>query len=128
MNILKNKKIIEISFLIVYCIIYYFFLFDLFSSFILANFQWLAPDFSIRSANGIVFVGSFFILMGIYFIWGNFIEAIEEEEEKAHQIAVRREREVLQARADVQISTMERLHAQNVNVDRQAEQEKEPIN
>ncbi|TXH56095.1 MAG: hypothetical protein E6Q89_05915 [Bacteroidia bacterium] len=42
-----------------------------------------------------------------------------ESEEKAHQIAVRREREVLQARADVQISTMERLHAQNVSVERQ---------
>jgi uncharacterized membrane protein YhiD involved in acid resistance len=42
-----------------------------------------------------------------------------EEQEKYHQLAIRREREMLQARADVQISTMERLHAQNVNVERQ---------
>lgn len=42
-----------------------------------------------------------------------------EEQEKSHQLTIRREREMLQARADVQISTMERLHAQNVNVERQ---------
>ena len=42
-----------------------------------------------------------------------------DAEEKTHQLAIRREREVLQARAEVQISTMERLHAQNVSVERQ---------
>lgn len=42
-----------------------------------------------------------------------------EAEEKQHQIAVRRERDILEARADVQINTMQRLHAQNVNVERQ---------
>lgn len=42
-----------------------------------------------------------------------------EAEEKQHQIAVRRERDILQARADIQIDTMQRLHAQNVSVERQ---------
>ncbi len=42
-----------------------------------------------------------------------------DAEEKQHQIVVRRERDILQARADVQIDTMQRLHAQNVSVERQ---------
>lgn len=42
-----------------------------------------------------------------------------EAEEKQHQIAVRREREILETRAEVQINTMQRLHAQNVSVERQ---------
>lgn len=44
---------------------------------------------------------------------------IADAEEEKHQIAVRRERDVLEARADVQINTIKRLHEQNVNVERQ---------